>query len=293
MKITNRRYNIYLDFERVHEFLTDTYDKETLNSYLLPQYFEYAHHLQWFDFLRTHRFGLWEESGNIIAIACYEMDMGSCHLHNKKGYEFLLPEMLDWAEQELSVMKDNKRSLQVWITDKEQTKQILLHEDGYNKVEIFPVKIFDYGKPFMEKCLPVGYSLIDGTDIDIQKLSDCWWEGFDHNEPPPLENNDGNIKMMSAPRFRKDLMTIVVAPNDEYACALGMWFDEQHKYAYLEPLATPPKYRHLGLATIALTEAMKKTKALGATYCFGGGPEFYTSIGFEHICNRELWKKEW
>jgi len=42
-----------------------------------------------------------------------------------------------------------------------------------------------------------------------------------------------------------------------------------------------------------LTEAMKKTKVLSAKYCFGGGREFYTAIGFEVICSRELWKKEW
>ena len=42
-----------------------------------------------------------------------------------------------------------------------------------------------------------------------------------------------------------------------------------------------------------MTEAMKKTKTLGAAYCFGGTPEFYTAIGFETINNRELWKKEW
>lgn len=29
MNITNRRYKILADFERVYQFLTDTYDKET------------------------------------------------------------------------------------------------------------------------------------------------------------------------------------------------------------------------------------------------------------------------
>ena len=28
----------------------------------------------------------------------------------------------------------------------------------------------------------------------------------------------------------------------------GMWFDEQNKYAYLEPLATVPEHRRKGLA---------------------------------------------
>jgi predicted N-acetyltransferase YhbS len=99
--------------------------------------------------------------------------------------------------------------------------------------------------------------------------------------------------MQSGPNFRKDLTTIIKAPNGEYACFAGMWIDEQNKYAYLEPLATVPKYRRMGLATIALARGMKKTKELGAKYCFGGTGEFYHSIGFNIIANRELWKKEW
>lgn len=293
MNITKRRYKKLVDFERVHEFLTDTYDKETLNSYLLPQYFEYAHHLQWFDFLRSHRFGIWENGDNMVAIACYEMGMGQVHLHTKKGYEFLLPDTLLWAEKELSVVQDGCQILEVWITDKEPYKRELLKSSGYTLVHTEAVKIFDYNNPFTEKTLPDGFTLIDGTKMEIQKLSDCWWAGFDHAEPPPPENNEGNMKLTNAPRFDSSLMTIVAAPNGEYACALGMWYDETNKYAYLEPLATAPQYRRLGLATICLTEAMKKTKAFGAKYCFGGGREFYTSVGFDHVCNRELWKKEW
>jgi hypothetical protein len=92
--VTQRRYKILTDFERVHKFLTDTYDTDTLNSYLLPQYFEYAHHLQWFDYLRSDHFGLWENNGKVVCVACYEMNMGTCHLHTLKSYDFLLPELL-------------------------------------------------------------------------------------------------------------------------------------------------------------------------------------------------------
>jgi len=64
-------------------------------------------------------------------------------------------------------------------------------------------------------------------------------------------------------------------------------------YAYLEPLATDPRYRRMGLATIALTEAMKLTVKFGATYCFGGSQEFYHKIGFETVCHHENWTKTW
>ncbi len=290
MSITARRYKMLVDFERVHQFLTDTYDKETLNSYLLPQYFEYAHTHPYFNHKMTHRNGIWEDNGDIVGIACFEMNLGECHLHTKKGYEFLLPEMLEWAESELFEIKDGQKCLQVWTTDKEPQKQDLLRQNGYSVVHNEAVKIFEYSNPFVVKDLPEGFKLIDGTNVDYKKLHECFWKGFDHGDTPD-DDIDGNIHMCNAPRADMSLMTIAVAPNGDYACALGMWFDKKNNYAYLEPLATDPKYRRLGLATVCLTEAMKKTKSLGATYCFGGVREFYSCIGFEEICRRELWKK--
>jgi len=293
MSITQRRYTILIDFDKVYRFLEETYDPVTLNSYLLPHYFEYAQHIQWFDYIRAHRIGLWEDDGKLVGIAAYEMDIGKAHLHTSTEYQYLLPDLLDWAEKELVVVKEGKQSLGIWTTSKEITKQRILGKRGYQLVHSEPVKIFRYENPFLERQLPNGYSLISGDGIDYTKLAECFWRGFDHDEIPPDINVDGNVKVWNAPHADKSLMTIVVAPDGEYACALGMWVDYRNMYAYLEPLATVPKHRRLGLATIALTEAMKKTKILGAKYCFGGGREFYTAIGFEHICNREIWEKVW
>jgi GNAT superfamily N-acetyltransferase len=293
MEITQRRYDVLSDFHTVYSFLEATYDFETLNSYLLPHYWEYAHYLQWFDYIRAHRMGLWEDDGKLVGIAAYEMNIGIAHLHTSSEYRCLLPELLDWAEKELSASKDGKQSLGVWITSKETDKQDLLSRRGYQRVHTEPVKIFRYDNPFTERQLPEGYRIINGVGVDHAKLAESFWRGFDHDEVPPEVNIDGNVKVWNAPHARKDLMTIAVAPNGKYACALGMWVDYRNQYAYLEPLATVPKYRRMGLATIALTEAMKKTKALGARYCFGGGREFYTAIGFEHICNREIWERMW
>ena len=290
MKLRQRRYKILVDFERVYRFLQATYDAETLNSYLLPQYFEYAHMHSYFDYFNTHRCGIWEDDGGIAGIACYEMKPGDCHMHTRKGYEILLPEMLAWAERELSVAANGKRSLKVWITDKEAVKQELLRANGYEMIHTEAVTTFDYTKPFSQRALPDGFALIDGTNVDYKKLHACWWKGFDHGDEPD-DDVEGRIFSCNAPRADMSLMTVVVAPDGDYACALGMEYDAVNKYAYLEPLATVPEYRGLGLAEVALTEAMKKTKALGAAYCFGGVGKFYTAIGFEVVCKRELWKK--
>jgi GNAT superfamily N-acetyltransferase len=291
--VSVRRYDMLSDFTSAYNFLEETYDANTLNSYLLPQYFEYAHYLQWFDSLRAHRMGLWENEGKIVGISAYEMNIGTAHIHAKNTHTYLLRDMLYWAEKEISISENGKRSLNVWITSEEPEKQHLLTNSGYQFVRNEAINIFRYTNAFVERQLPEGYEIIDGTQVDYAKLAECFWRGFDHDEIPPDENIDGNIKCWNAPHADKSLMTIVIAPNGEYACALGMWFDECNKYAYIEPLATVPKHRRMGLATIALTEAMKKTKALGAEYCFGGAGEFYTAIGFETICYRELWKKEW
>lgn len=291
MNITNRRYKMLTDFVRVHRFLQETYDPVTLNSYLLPQYFEYAHTHPRFNSKLTHRFGLWEDNGSVVGIVCYEMDLGENHLHVGKGYETLIADLLKWAERELWAQKDGKREISVWITDKEPQKRQLLIDNNYCLDSSYPVKIFEYKNSFSKRSLPDGFSLIDGSNVDYKKLHACFWKGFDHGDTPDGDV-DGNIQMCNSPNADMSLMTIAVAPNGDYACALGMWFDKLNKYAYLEPLATVPEYRRMGLATVTLTEAMKKTKALGAEYCFGGGREFYSAIGFREICNRELWKKE-
>ena len=55
--------------------------------------------------------GLWEADGKIVGIAAYEMNIGKAHLHTAPEYRRLLPELLDWAEKELSAEKDGKRTL--------------------------------------------------------------------------------------------------------------------------------------------------------------------------------------
>jgi predicted N-acetyltransferase YhbS len=294
MGIIQRQYKLLGDFEKVLKFLTDNYDFETLNSYLLPQFFEYAHTHPAFNHKLTHRFGLWENDNDIVGIACYEMNIGECFVSIKNGYNSLLPEMIKYSEENLF----EKNSLSIWITDKENEKKNIIEKMKYKKIHSEPITIFTYDKPFPERILPDGFSIISLEDEnDFDKIDDCLWYGFDHGPGPAigtgLEKIDDRIQMQSGPHFRKDLTTVIKAPDGKYVCFAGMWIDEQNDYAYLEPLATVPEYRRMGLATIALVVGMKKTKVLGAKYCFGGIREFYHDIGFKTITNRELWKKEW
>ncbi|HPO75946.1 hypothetical protein SAMN05444373_10422 [Thermoclostridium caenicola] len=79
-------------------------------------------------------------------------------------HAFLLPEMLDYAEKELSVIDGGKRILSVWVTDKEYDKIEMLSRNGYYKAYSEPVRIFPYSKPFPEVRLPDGFSVLSLED---------------------------------------------------------------------------------------------------------------------------------
>jgi len=97
MTIVQRKYKLLADFDKVSRFLDENYNLQTLNSYLLRPFFEYAHTHFEFNHKLTHRFGLWENSKNLVGLTCYEMDLGECFMSMKKGYENLLPEMVKHA----------------------------------------------------------------------------------------------------------------------------------------------------------------------------------------------------
>jgi len=86
---------------------------------------------------------------------------------------------------------------------------------------------------------------------------------------------------------------IVKAPDGSYASYAGMWLNGENNYSYLEPLATVPKYRKLGLGKALLLHAMKKTKDFGANYCYGGLFQYYNNLGFENAGMRIRYRKKW
>ena len=290
--IKQRRYNQERDENLVFKFLQESYDFKTLNSYLLPHYFEYALYHSMADNENRDRIGLWEDSGDLVAIAFYEFELGQVHLHTQTNYEELFGDLLKWSEKELVKSSEDVNQLEVWTTNAEKGKEDFLTQQGYEKVYTYDVTIFDYKNLFLERKLPEGFTLIDGTSVDYTELAKCYHYGFNNEREMSIEDIEGCKKLHQTPHADQSLTRIVVAPNGEYACALGAWFDDLNQYLYLEPLATIPKYRRLGLATIALMDVMKESKVRGACYCFGGGTQdFYPSIGFEHTHTRHLWRK--
>ncbi len=293
MSINIRRYKLLSDFEKVSDLLRDNYGKYEMNGNICQSRWEYAHTHPCFNHKLTHRFGVWEEINEIVGIAFYEMDLGDAFLCTKKGYEYLKNEMIDYAMTELSAKKEDKNILYITVYDYEKELKEVLSDKGFELFCHDPVLYYDYSKGFQDLKLPEGFEIFNlNQENDIKKIHNVLWKGFDH-EGEADDDLDCRLIMQSGPSFNKELTTIIKAPNGEYACFAGMWVDGKNDYAYIEPLATDPKYRGLKLASIALTESMKKSQKFGATYCTGGYGDFYTKYGFEISCHLDAWKKVW
>ncbi len=96
--------------------------------------------------------------------------------------------------------------------------------------------------------------------------------------------------MQSAPNYRKDLNIGAQAPNGDFAAYCGMWYLSAHRLGYVEPVATDPDYRRMGLGRAAVLEGIRRCGELDATVAVVGSSQaFYLSFGFAVVSNLYPW----
>lgn len=285
------KFRLLSDFHRVHTFLTENYDLTHLNSYYLPQFFEYALTHPLFSFKEAHRMMIIEENNEMIGFIAIEMTVPETFVVLKQEYLSYFDKCVTLATQHMSVVKDNIQISRIWVIDHEIKKNDILKERGFKPIYEEAVTIFKYGDPLKQCTLAQGYEFFSlCQENDIEKIDECLHKGFDHKKESD-KDFDSRLMMQTGPNFSKELSTIVKAENGDYATYAGMWLDKYNHYAYLEPLATMPNHRKKGLASAIIAHSIEKTKQLGATYMFGGDMPFYYNFGFKKIATRILYEK--
>ena len=281
---------MFTDFERVYVFFQHNYVPFLKNGHWASGAWPYAHALPWFDFVRHYKIGLWEENDRIVGLCTFETNPGQAFIFTANGYEYMKPDLLEYAEKNLYALDDSgNKTLRVCACTVEPEFTELLLSKGYAFDWGHDLTVYDYKRGLPKPELPEGFKIIAfDEENEYKKAADAVWQGFDNDG----ENNlDGYMLGHHMPYFRKDLLFIVKGENGDYCSYGSIWFDEVNKYAYLEPLSTVPKYRRKGLAKALLYEAMNKTSELGATYMVGGDSEFYKGIGFETQYAMRFYKK--
>lgn len=301
MVIQFRSYLGLEDYQRIDEFLIQHYQFGNLDGNWLEPAWEYMHFHPQLDNTALGKIGIWEDDDHIAAVVHYESRLGEAFFQFHPNTKYLRGEMLDYAENSLRGRshKDDKYYLGVYVNDFDTEMQMLVKERGY---EIYrdntrPMYQFEIPEPFPNVTLPEGFRLTSlAEDCDWAKVNRVIWRGFNHpGELPSGEDEvESRRRMFDTPSARRGLKIIVTAPNGDYAALCGMFYEPVNHYAYVEPVATDPTYRRMGLGKAAVLEGIRRCAASGAAVAYvGSDQDFYQAIGFRKSYLSECWLKYW
>lgn len=220
-----------------------------------------------------------------------------CFFALKTGYEFLHQEMITYAEKKFA--KNGRAQLLIW--DGNSKFQETAKEMGY-----VPTQNKDYDAVFnidLEKIqydLPEGFSITSMKDTyDLFQYGQVLWKGFDHEQngegafAPSSEELEEFRKEFERPNINLELKIAVVAPDGNFVSYCGMWQDSASQNALVEPVATDPAYRKMGLGRAAVLEAIRRCGLLGSKKAYvGSSQQFYYNIGFSPCITSTFWERK-
>ncbi len=287
------------DYRRISEFLIAHYQPRNADGNWIEPAWEYMHGHPYLDSTSLKKIGVWEDNGEIVAVSHYESRLGEAFFEFHPAYRHLRDEMLDHAERHLTGIsqKDGRKYLHAFVNDNDPEFQALMQSRSYEKdpERTRPMYQFVIPEPFPDISLPDGYRLTSlAEECNWAKVHRVIWRGFNHEGEPPstAEDLESRRKMFDTPKARRDLKIAVAAPNGDFVAFCGMFYEPNGKFAYVEPVATDPRYRRLGLGKAAVLEGIRRCGALGATVAYVGSEEdFYKALGFRYVYNTECWVK--
>ncbi len=279
------------EFHKVRNFLLQINEKKPIQNDFLWGRWEWIFSLPYLDTSNLSKIGIWEDNGKIVSFVTYEEGLGTAYFCTDLQYKYLKTEMLLYAKDNLV---DGDGKLKVLINNADSDFQKIASQFKFIPTQYHEARsIFYIDVNSIEYSLPSGYSIISlSEDIDLLKFNRVLWRGFNHEgEPPTTEKQLEDRRMsISGPHLNPELCIVVVSPEGEYASYCGMWYDKSTEYAEVEPVATDPKYRKLGLGKAAVLEAIKRCGQLGAREAYvGSSQQFYYQLGFHPLPASTFW----
>ena len=296
MAVSARPCRGHEEFAAISDFLYTLYKPDNRDGNWFQPIWEYAYTHPYFDDGAVDHIGIWEDDGVIVALALYESVLGEAFFAVCPGYEHVKPELLDHAERRLTGIDDSGACfLKAYVNDFDTVFEDVVRSREYTKRDDShrPMSQFIIPDPFPSIPLPEGYRLASlAEDNDPVKVDRVLWRGFNHPGEPPDDNLEGRKKMQSGPHYRKDLNIVVVAPSGDFVAYAGLWFEPVNRFGYVEPVATDPDYRRIGLGTAAVLEGIRRCGELGAHVAYvGTAMPFYLAMGFQKLYTSNCWTR--
>jgi ribosomal protein S18 acetylase RimI-like enzyme len=257
------------------------------------------------DWLTTHSYldktavgkiGIWEENHKVVGLATYDCFVGIAYCLALPQYASIKKEILLYAMDKLS----NNGEFGVVIADSDVEFQDVAARLGFSAtVEKEYDAAFYIDRTSTEYNLPKGFSITSMEEtFDLLQYRRVLWKGFNHELNGEgefsftKEREDSSKEEMLRPNVNLSLKIAAVAPNGNFAAYCGMWYDQEAGFAVIEPVATDPEYRKLGLGRAAVLEGIRRVGVLGARIAFvSSSQQFYYRIGMRPYASSTIWKK--
>ncbi|MCD6323361.1 MAG: GNAT family N-acetyltransferase [Clostridiales bacterium] len=293
MGVEFRNYNnitgFSSDFTKVRDFLIRINQEKFVCINYLWERWEWSFCLEAISNEDLPKMGIWEDNGKIVAMASIEQSPGEVFPFVDSKYGYLKRDVLIYSAENLK--KDNK--LKVLIQDDDPEFQKIVWKLGFFPTQERDAKaVIDIDNQ-LSYHLPEGFSITSLADeYDLYKYNAVLWRGFNHGDNPPedKEHIEGRRISLSSPNQDMNLKIAVVSPQGYFVSYCGMWYDQNTEYALVEPVATDPDYRKMGLGKAAVIEGVKRCGQLGAKHAYvGSSQQFYYKIGFRPVPGGTYW----
>jgi ribosomal protein S18 acetylase RimI-like enzyme len=280
-------------------------DYYKIRDFLITLDYPTFHFGRW-DWMVTHgyldksgipKIAVWEDDGWIVALTTYDTTQGEGFFCVYDEYAHLKKEMARYAFE--NFRRDGVCHLVA--EDNDVYFQNVLSDMGFIATESKEwTAVFPIGTEAVDYKLPEGFRITSLADTyDVFQCGQVMWRGFNHEadgegpfNPSPGDLADAECQL-KRPNVNLNLKIAAVAPNGDFASFCGMWCDPASPSALVEPVATDPKYRKMGLGKAVVLEAVKRCGRLGAKRAFvGSAQQFYYSIGFRPYATATRWRKK-
>ncbi len=281
-----------------------TEDYHRVRAFLIRLGYSEFTYARW-DWMATHgyldksavgKIGIWEVDHEIVGLATFDCQLGKAFCLTLPEYASLKKEMLLYSLERLSKDKE----FGVVIKDTDFLFQDIAARLGFTATEEKECDAAFYcDKTSMDYELPKGFRITTMKETyDLYQYGCVLWKGFNHERDgegrfiASKEREKEAEEEMLRPNVDLNLKVAVMAPNDNFVSYCGMWYDPDADYAVIEPVATDPEYRRMGLGRAAVLEGIRRVNALGAKLALvGSSQQFYYSIGLRPYTTSTLWRK--
>ena len=279
------------DYMKVWDFLVRINSTIPVTPNYLWGRWEWGFSHSYFDETQIAKIGLWEDGGQVVALATYESQLGEAFILFDPAYSTLKQEVLDYALDNLT--KDGK--VKVMIPDGDRDLQKLARARNLRPTQEKQVTAVIEITDQITYELPEGFKIVSLKDeYNLRKFDNALYKGFNHEGEPRDTEQDLKDRetSLSGPHNDMDLKIAVAAPDGEFVSFCGMWYDPRTENALVEPVATVPEYRKMGLGKAAVLEGVIRCGKRGAKRAYvGSSQQFYYNIGFDPIYTETFWAK--